>query len=148
MYNDTYFNKQPTSQCASKDVVSCQLDELALQSNTTPKLPSVTDIFKEFKTNMTNIAPIEGILHENNECKHADIVASQSKLCFIKYTTENTLRRCWYLVQIYLEVSLDILTTVYSSLITQMMQTRVTNLVDFGQNGISTHVVLQTNGIM
>ena len=30
IYNDTYFNKQPTSQSASKDVVSCQLDELAI----------------------------------------------------------------------------------------------------------------------
>ena len=93
MYNDTYFNKQPTSQSASKDVVSCQLDELALQFHTTPKLPSVTDIFKDFNTDMTNIPPIEVIPHENNACKYADIVVSQSKLFFITYTPENTLRQ-------------------------------------------------------
>ena len=58
MYNDTYFNKQPTSQSASKDVVSYQLDELALQSHATPRLPSVADIFKEFNTDMTSIPPI------------------------------------------------------------------------------------------
>ena len=77
MYNDTYFNKQPTSQSASKDVVSCQLDELALQSHAISKFPSVTDIFKEFDTGMTNIPPIEVIPHENNKCKYTDIVASQ-----------------------------------------------------------------------
>ena len=92
MYNDTYFNKQPTSKYASKDVVSCQIDELALQSHATPKLPSVTDIFKQFKTDMTNIPPIEVIPHENSGYKHADIVASQQNLFFIRYTPENTLR--------------------------------------------------------
>ena len=76
-YNDTFFNKQPTLQTVSKDVVCCQLDKLVLQSHTTPKLPSITDIFKEFNTDMTNITPIEVIPHENTECKHADIVASQ-----------------------------------------------------------------------
>ena len=91
MYNDTYFNKQPTPQSASKDVVSFQLDELALQSHAPPKLPSITDIFKEFETNMTNIPPIEVIPHESNECKHTDTVASQSKLFFIKYTPDNAL---------------------------------------------------------
>ena len=105
---EIYNNKQPTSQFVSKDVVSCQLDELALQSHTTPKLPSITDIFKEFNTDMTNIPPIEVISHENNECKHVDIVASQSKLFFIKYTPENTLRQRWYLVQVDLEATLEL----------------------------------------
>ena len=76
-YNDTSFNKQPTLQTVSKDVVCCQLDKLVLQSHATPKIPAVTDIFKEFETNMINIPPIEVIPHENTECKHADIVASQ-----------------------------------------------------------------------
>ena len=108
MHNDTYFNKQLTSQSASKDVVSCQLDDLALQSRATPKLPSMIDIFKEFKTDMTNIPPIEVIHHENNECKHADIISSQSKLFFIKHTPENTLRQRWYLVQVDLEATLEL----------------------------------------
>ena len=55
---------------------------------------------------MTNIPSIEVIPHENNECKHANIVASQSKLFFIKYTPENTLRHCWYLVQVDLKATL------------------------------------------
>ena len=38
MYNVTYFNKQPTSQFSSRDVVSCQLNELVLQSHATPKI--------------------------------------------------------------------------------------------------------------
>ena len=101
------FNKQLTSQYASKDVVSCQIDELALQSHATSKLPSMTDIFKEFKTDMTNIYPIEVIPHENNKCKHTDIVSSQSKLFFIKYTPENTLRQRWYLVSVDLEATLE-----------------------------------------
>ena len=108
MYNDTYFNKQSTSQSASKDVVSFQLDELALQSHATPKLPSITDIFKEFKTNMTNIPPIEVIPHESNECKHTDIVVSQSKLFFIKYTPDNALCQRWYLVQVDRESTLEL----------------------------------------
>ena len=101
---------------------------------------------------MTNIPPIEVIPHENNEFKHADIVASQSKLFFIKYTPKNTLRQRWYLAQVDLQptlelnkddLTIEIHAIVYSSLCTQMMQTRVTNLADFGQNGISTLVVLQ-----
>ena len=66
MHNDTYFNKLLTSQSASKDVVSYQLDELALQSHDIPKILSVTAIFKEFETNMTNIPPIEVVSHKNS----------------------------------------------------------------------------------
>ena len=65
-------------------------------------------IFKEFETDMTNIPPIEIIFHESNGCKHANILASQSKLFFIKYTLENILRQRWYLVQIYLETTLKV----------------------------------------
>ena len=93
MYNDTSFNKQLMSQSESEDIISCQLDGLALQSHDTPKNSSVTDIFKEFETDMTNIPPIEVISRENNGYKHADIVALQSKLFFIKYTPDNTLRQ-------------------------------------------------------
>ena len=66
MYNDTYFNKQPTSQSVSKDVVSYQLDELALQFHVIPKIPSMTAIFKEFETHMTNIRPIDVVSHKNS----------------------------------------------------------------------------------
>ena len=68
----------------------------------------MTDVFKEFDTDMTNIPPIEVIPHENNECKHIDIVASQSKLFFIKYTPESTLRQRWYVMQIELEATLEL----------------------------------------
>ena len=108
MYNDTYFNKQPTSQFVSKNFVSCQLDDLALQSRATPKLHSVTYIFKEFETEMTNVPTIEVISHDNNGCKNTDIVPSQSNLFFIKYTPDNTQRQCWYLVQIDLEAPLEL----------------------------------------
>ena len=66
------------------------------------------DIFKEFETDITNIPPIEIISHESNGCKHANILASQSKLFFIKYTLENTLRQRWYLLQVYLETTLKV----------------------------------------
>ena len=91
MYNDTYFVKQPPLPSTSKDIISCQLDELALKPHDTPILPTVIDIFKEFETDITNIPPIEVISHESNGCKHADILALQLKLFFIKYTPENTL---------------------------------------------------------
>ena len=67
----------------------------------------MTDIFKELKTDMINIPPIEVIPHKNNKCKHADIVASQLKLFFIHYTPENNLRQRWFLVQVYLEDTFD-----------------------------------------
>ena len=108
IYNDTYFNKQSTSQSVLKDVVICQLDELVLQSHATPRLPSAIDIFKEFETDMTNIPPIEVIPHENSGCKHADIVASQSKFFLIKCTSENTLRQCWYLVQVDIDATMEL----------------------------------------
>ena len=66
------------------------------------------DIFKEFETDITNIPPIEIISHESNGCKHANILASQSKLFFIKYTLENTLRQRWYLMQVDLEATLEV----------------------------------------
>ena len=66
----------------------------------------MTDIFKVFNTDMTDIPLIEVLSHENSECKHADIVASQSKLLFIKYIPENILRQHWYLVQVDLEATL------------------------------------------
>ena len=87
--------------------VSCQLDELALRSHDAPKLPSVTDIYKAFENDMTNILLIKVIPHENNGYKHADIIASQSKLFFIKYTPENTLRQRWFLVQVDLKATLE-----------------------------------------
>ena len=67
----------------------------------------MTDIFKVFNTDMTDISLIEVLSHENNECKHDDIVALQSKLFFIKYTPENTLRQRWYLVQVDLVATLE-----------------------------------------
>ena len=66
----------------------------------------MTDIFKEFKTDMTNIPQIEVILHENDECKHTDIVSSQSKLFYIQYTPKNIVCQCWYIVQVDLEATL------------------------------------------
>ena len=107
MYNDTYFDKPPLSQSASKDIVICQLDELALKPHVTPNIPTVIDIFKEFETEMTNIFPIEVIPHESNGCKHVDILASQSKLFFIKYTPEHTLRQRLYLLQVDLAAALE-----------------------------------------
>ena len=143
------FNKQYTSQSTSKNVVICQLDELTLQSPATPTLPSVSDIFKDFKTNMTNIPPIELIYHNDNRCKHTNTVALQSKLFFNKTTLDNTLRQRWYLMHIDLDDTLELNKdgpTRYSYhcvFLTKYLniQTRVTNLVYFGQNGICTHVV-------
>ena len=66
------------------------------------------DIFKEFETDMTKIPPIEVIPHENNECTHVNTLALQSKLFFIKYTPENTLRQRWYLMQVDLEATLEV----------------------------------------
>ena len=112
----------------------------------------MTDIFKEFKTDMTNIPPIEVIPHENNECKHTDIVSSQSKLFYIKYTPKNIVRQCWYLVQVDLEATLELnkddsTRNLYHFLLLSKYpndtNNRVTNLADFGQNGTSIHAVLQ-----
>ena len=149
MNNDTYFNKQSTSQSTSKNVVIYQLNELVLQSHATPTLSFVSDIFEEFKTNMTNIPPIELIHHNDNRCKHTNTVALQSKLFFNKTTLDNTLRQRRYIVHVALDATLELNKdgpTRYSYHCVFLtnhlkMQTRVTNLVYFGQNGICTHVV-------
>ena len=65
-----------------------------------PKISTVTEICAEFRTDMGKLPPIELISHEKDGCKHSDIIASKSKLFFIKYTPDHTLCQCWYLVQV------------------------------------------------
>ena len=91
-----------------KTRLAVNLIKIALKSHTAPKNLTVTEIFEEFKTDMTNIPPAEIITQERNGCTHAHIIASQSKLFFIKYTTENTILQRWCLVQVDLEATSEI----------------------------------------
>ena len=78
------------------------------ETSYTTTLPTVTEMFEEFKTDMTNIPPTKIITQERNGCTHADIIASQSKLFFIKYIPENILRQRWYLVKVDPEATSEI----------------------------------------
>ena len=66
MYNDAYFDKTAPSYSTSKDMVSCQLDKIALELHSTPKLRTVTEIFEEFITDITNNPPTELVTQERD----------------------------------------------------------------------------------
>ena len=88
MYNDIHFDKPPSTKSESKDTFNCQLDKIALKSHSMPAFLTIKEMFKEFGTDMDNLRPTENRLKDVNSCQHTDIVASQSKLFFIKYTPE------------------------------------------------------------
>ena len=109
MYNNVYFDKQPSSQSTSKDTFSYQIDKIALQPHELPVTPTTEEICREFDTNIDSLPPTELISHKRDGCKHKHIVASKSNIFFIKYTPEHTLHQRWYLIQVDLKTSLELI---------------------------------------
>ena len=92
MYNEVHFEKPPVSQSESQDKFSCHLDDMAL----IPHHMTTTSINMEESTdsisNVENGIPIEHLYQSNTGCTHEGIILLKSKLFFIRYTLENTLR--------------------------------------------------------
>ena len=107
VYNDMFFDKPPVLQSESTDKFSCQLDEKAMELHDNFKSVTAIDIFKECKTDTSNIPPTETLTQDRHKCTHDEIIASKHKLFFIRYTPEHTLRQRWYLVQVDMDASLE-----------------------------------------
>ena len=107
LYNNKFFKlNSPLILQPSRDHLSNPIDEEAFKSHTQPVNPFLTTKELCHKIN-ASACPIEEILFSPARLAHLHIQESKHKLLFIKFIPVSTLRPCWYLIQVYLDSTLD-----------------------------------------